>query len=1163
MPASGGFTLVMTLSILAAVTILVVGLFSIVARERKTSTSFDAVEQADLAVQAGLEQAGALLKQALLDENGIIMAVPTAPWITDEEVEQDSDGVLQKETGRESRAALVAANFTPNVSSLAGGSWRYVPLVSGVATSEQQGEIPPDSELADLKEMVRPAMPGAFVNGDAIFKMDPVGSVPTPEELRDLKHQVQRLTKFEPWLRTPSAYWVELTRPVTPEDPPEEDGETVASRFCFYVEDLQGLVNLGTAGNVDTGTPDVTPVTGLHSRQELKLAMNVRAGYPRQLLGFHAVPGLNVTDPLKPLRNQMSLHTLLQPNVDSQTGALGINARLVTLNQRLVGLRSMMFSPDMWREAVLVPDTEMQWAGMEEATLSRRYEAGASVPVGRYAGELIDSVMGRLERNVTAGLQGYDELALIPYEPGISGGGQRKLNLNAALNRIEKAANANERATRSAQEVNTIAAHVQLRLPQFAAARAGGYPFPGAPRAVPASQTTAPIRAAAYLRCLSAGLLDYADTDAHPNMDGNPMSEPGATTGVDAYPTYRGMDSFPVVTEQWQRYRLEPASNGTVRYSISSYLELWNMTNQEIAGSVAAVFECNGFLTAGFVAGETVVQAVDRYGVSGQPGELSGVKGGRWHKAVNLNPPLRPNEYRVVKFEDIVMQFPRLPGAVESVIFKGSTADADNDFRSRYRLAYQPLGMQEFRVVDQPLWPVDRNPRTVSASVRQKFNTTNPGSGYGNRLAREFINNIGDPRAAFFVCDRQHLISYPDDSSPGGRNVREADIRATLFGETRVNLWPDGGHNSPAPPNSPGNENRVPDDPSFRLFGASGQLVERDAQKYVQVISNRGRFFSLTELGHVFDPLMWDPDGGSETSLPTYAQFANIRPGGGATLSHRFCGGTTLRMGRPEHDRFRPDFAAFPQAGRPNTRGTSATALLDLFHCGKPTSGVESELIGDLVRIEGQININTATRDALRVALAGRLVMDPQLKFRSQDGAPNVAVELQPPTSQDAAGSSSSTAAHADLLAELIIRNRPYVSAAQLPEKVLMPTAAELAQRPLPREIQVANVRGRVLVDGQPVMGATVRGSDDRSIEPEWNDAAAEEAFARIFNSATVRSRNFRVVVAGQAVRKTRSGLTKVLATRSRLYHVFIRPIRDAAGNVIRQQTEILYARTL
>lgn len=1155
----------MTLSILAAVTILVVGLFSIVARERKTSTSFDAVEQADLAVQAGLEQAGALLKQALRDENGLIMAVPTASWITEREVLDDVDGLLQSEAGREPRASLIAANFIPSGSSLTGGSWTYVPLVSGVATSEQQGVNPPDSELRDLKEVVRPAMPGAFVNGESNFKMDPLGPVQTAGELRDLKHQVQRLTKFQPWLRTPSAYWVELTRPTIPSDPPEADGETVASRFCFYVEDLQGVVNLGTAGNVDSATPDVTPVTGLHSRQGPKFAMNVQVGYPRQPLGFHAVAGLNVTNPMQPLRNQTSLHTLLQPNVDSQTGAVGINTRLVSLNQRLVGLRSMMFSPDMWRESVLLPDAETQWEGMEEATLLQRYQVGASVPVGRYVGELVDATMARLERSVTAGLQAYDELALIPYEPGILLGGQRKMNLNGALNRIEKVTNISERATRSALEVNAIAAHIQQRLPQFANARVGGYPFPGPPppRAPTATIAPASDRAQAYVRCLAAGMLDYADTDSLPNLDGNPLSAPERSTGADRYPSYRGMDSFPLVSEQWQRYRLEAGASGKTRYSLTTYLELWNMTNQEIAGSVAAAFDCKGRITAGFLAGVPVEQATETYAVSGKPGPIEGVSGGSWHAPVSLNPPMRPNEYRVIKFAEVMLEFPRSPGATESVSYTGIDGGG-NDLRSHYRLAYQPLGVQAFRIVDQSLRPLDRNPRDVSASTPQRFNTTNAGGSYGDRVTNTYANNLGDPRGAFFINDLQALVTYNEGTSPWARNFR-SNIQDRFFGQNRVYMWPDGAHDTAKPLSVAGSESAMPDTRSRfdPLNSASRRDLERDSQKHPQVISNRGRYYSVTELGHVFDPLMWDPNGGSEYNEGKYAEYANIRTGALATASHRYCGGTTLRIGRPEHDRFRPDFSAFPQAGRPNTRGVSATALLDLFHCGKSTSELESELLGDLVSIDGQVNINTATRDALRAALAGRLVMDPQLKLRSQDGVPSAAVELQPATSQNPVGSSSSTAAHADLLAELIIRNRPYVSAAQLPEKVLMPTTAELSQRPFPREIQVASVRGRVLVEGQPVMGATARGADDRTIEPEWNDAAAEEAFGRIFNNATVRSRNFRIVVAGQAVRKTRSGETKVLATRSRLYHVFVRPIRDANGNIVRQQTEVVYARTL
>jgi hypothetical protein len=219
------------------------------------------------------------------------------------------------------------------------------------------------------------------------------------------------------------------------------------------------------------------------------------------------------------------------------------------------------------------------------------------------------------------------------------------------------------------------------------------------------------------------------------------------------------------------------------------------------------------------------------------------------------------------------------------------------------------------------------------------------------------------------------------------------------------------------------------------------------------------------------------------------------------------------------------------------------------------------QLTGDLVRIHGHVNLNTASRDTLRALVAGRLEADPRLRRKltsegqaEQNPTPQQN-ELHPP-------STSEVGAQADLLAELIIRNRPYVTPAELPEKVVMPTGVELEGRPLPRGMTLTAQEGVVLEEGQPVFGASRR-ETDRVVEPEWNDAAAEEAFARVFNNATVRSRNFKVVVTGQSLRRTRSGETKVLATRSRVYHVFIRPIRDPNGNLIRQQTEILYARTL
>jgi hypothetical protein len=321
----------------------------------------------------------------------------------------------------------------------------------------------------------------------------------------------------------------------------------------------------------------------------------------------------------------------------------------------------------------------------------------------------------------------------------------------------------------------------------------------------------------------------------------------------------------------------------------------------------------------------------------------------------------------------------------------------------------------------------------------------------------------------------------------------------------------------------------------------------------------------VTELGNVFDPMMWDPNGGDEFDTPKQVDFANIKVGTGVKASDKFCGGNTLRIGRPEHTRFRPDYNLVPATGAPVNRGRCATALLDLFHVGNPRSADPLKRMGDLVRIDGQVNLNTATFDTLRALVAGRLVTDPRLKLDSAAADPTLTspVVLQPPMSRPFVQMTETDGGVGDLVAELIIRNRPYLSPAELPEKLRLPTSAELAQRPYQRVRQVdVQQKGLVYTEGQPILGASKR-ANETSVEPEWNDAAAEEAFARIFNNATVRSRHFRVVVTGQAVVKTRSETTKVLATRSRVYHVFVRPIRDADGNLIRQQTEILYARTL
>lgn len=1204
-----GFTLVMTLAVLAAVTILVVGLFSIVSRERSTSGAFDAVEQADLAVQAGLENAGALLKQSLRDENGMIVAVPTSRWVTENDVNEDSEKRIVSEAARKQNECLMAMNFLPTGDGFGGGKWIYQPLASGVRGSEAQGDIASDTVLMELSQ-VRPRLPqfDPAVLAPPLYQVSPAREVGGREEELDLKAAVQRMGAVEPWKESPACYWVELDLPPLAGSV-EKEGEEILGRFCFFVEDLQGRLNLAVAGNE-------APPLGFHRRSEFEFEPKMRvspngeeSSTPNSgtVTRVGLVPGLNLSRPWEALRSEQMMHTIFQPNVDPKlpegiSGLFQSDEVLFMMNRVLTAGRFMAFTPTMWREVLLQPDPLRGWAGLEEAQLRTRVNANAAnVLQESYAGSLANPVLRRIEQNTIGGITAYDELAVIPFSPGIQNPGQRKMNLNVHLDAVEKAQGEVARATAARTAVDQIANHINRHLPTFGGnngsqnpdvkGRKGGYPLPlgGNEQATHMS----------YLKCLAAGMLDYADTDGLPTMDGDPLVDPRSNSA--GYPTYRGMDSFPIVTEQWQRYRAEVG--GGNRFSVTHYVELWNMTNVPISGEVTCVYEIRGNATGGL--GRGVNLSDGRSAVDGSP-EFRAVNArkpgqalvGQWHDPVRLSgedwmpslgsrtpikagvtpmaqPMLQPNEHRIVAFKPVVFTVPASPiGNITNIRFEGP--ENQHDLGSRYRVAFRPTGADGFTVIDQPLVPIERLTRNTSVSGletnpdRQQYNLSLPGMSYSQAGApqgqRRFANNVGDPRGAFFIDYSQDVVTY-NASTPWARNIRLTISDTTAFHrENRVFLWPDGGHNSVSRTAPLAGTQTFPDDRTLRPavpqagpMSRDGSADKREREKYVQRLSNSGRFFSVTELGHVFDPIMWDANGGAnhdDSVKPDLWRFANLGSGGKSVASGRYCGGNTLRIGRPEHERFRMSYNEVD--GRPETRAVSATALLDLFHCGKPTSADPLQRLGDLVRIDGEVNVNTASREALRAILAGRLEMDPRLARSRQVSQVNdkaTMETLQPGTNGEAA-------AHADLLAGLIIRHRPYVTAAEIPEKVVMLPPEVVAPAGV---IDDRPGDGTVLTSipvGEPVFGASLR-TGDTAIEPEWNDAAAEEAFARLFNNVSVRSRNFRIVVTGQALRKTRSGEVKVLASRSRLYHVFVRPVRDATGMILRQEIEITYARTL
>jgi hypothetical protein len=258
-----------------------------------------------------------------------------------------------------------------------------------------------------------------------------------------------------------------------------------------------------------------------------------------------------------------------------------------------------------------------------------------------------------------------------------------------------------------------------------------------------------------------------------------------------------------------------------------------------------------------------------------------------------------------------------------------------------------------------------------------------------------------------------------------------------------------------------------------------------------------------------------------ENAVPT----APNRPWGDVTSSSvsssDFGGGNTLRIGRPEHPRF--DHTSVP--------GQEASLLLDLFHAGIGCSSVKAEREGPVTRIEGHVNLNTANRDALRALAVGALMMDPKMSIRTSE-IHDTTSPMAPPVAPFKL-TPAEINAEANRIADAIIltrKNKPFTSPSSIAE-VLDP-------------------------DGKPVFGNKDLLPDNKGSMVHLSDSAAEEVFARVYESSTVRSRNFRVWVVGQAITPTTSTTAKpeVLAEVRRAFTVFADPGERASDGSIDPQ---------
>jgi hypothetical protein len=206
-----GFALPMTLIAIAGLTLLLVGLLTVLGLERKTARSYSNSARADLAVESGLAHALGLLTEVAGRDDSIVFRI---------------EDPVQSQVDSTERPLGFREQFFTYGALYENGSWRGIPLFSG-ATETALGSR--EIESAQLAASL------ADYSKDAI--------------------QIGRISEHDQ--NIPRAKWIEV---------PSSDPKGYTMRYAFWVEDLTGLVDGTSAGlkprdlGLDPSELDITTI---------------------------------------------------------------------------------------------------------------------------------------------------------------------------------------------------------------------------------------------------------------------------------------------------------------------------------------------------------------------------------------------------------------------------------------------------------------------------------------------------------------------------------------------------------------------------------------------------------------------------------------------------------------------------------------------------------------------------------------------------------------------------------------------------------------------------------------------------------------------------------------------------------------------------------------
>lgn len=549
-----------------------------------------------------------------------------------------------------------------------------------------------------------------------------------------------------------------------------------------------------------------------------------------------------------------------------------------------------------------------------------------------------------------------------------------------------------------------------------------------------------------YLNSIAANIIDYVDTGSNPTTN-------GSSIGFDNYP-------LPVVFSDqiaWTRNVSNP-SNSTIQ--VTTYIQFWNcstLTSPAVTYTLQNNFQ-------------------DTYLKSN--GTASTIRLFSTNLSNSLSvPPLGPNQIIILTTTNTtnVGVNASFPGGLMISNVLGINNNSSTGYATYTNLFELKLGST---IISRHKGPYTRIGQKIT-NGSWDFEGTVLTMSRGKTTPAP----IGDPRMLRFISNSIATpLEYRSSSSGNLKWGGYANFKDHPTGPAPWNghpdNWPDGRMRRPASLTG-----------KSQTGGAGGPIPVTVGTPITlpgnapAILTTNGKFLTIFELGNVFDPIQWKPPA-VFTSNSMYAS-CNINSTWTTNGAELYGGGTTLRIGRAEHQRFAFTNYTAGSIPMPNM-GLSSAALLDIF-C--TTSNFDSG---------GQINLNTAPAPVLRaLALGINLKSDPALVAGGTTNA-NYAV----PDSM------------AEAFAQGVMRFRskyPFLTPSHLsfigtdtdwPNTNSWPTNAVFGNT---NPITLTNIPGSLATSAN--IGVT-----------EWSDQAAEEWFSKIYQLSTVQSFNFRVYVVAQLV---------------------------------------------